>query len=213
MHFDLLLMTSRSGSSMVAEIFVKHGFYWAKDERRNPLVGGQRGRYNSFENQAGKEFLKVNFGTPLGDMITFTDEDANRFKRVVQNEYTTLKPNVWKGAVEFFPIWWRLHEIGAIPSMSVSIIYRNKEAVIESVLAKRQGSGNIDEARRITDKRYDIMEQLAVDYALPLIMTDELIAGDFFSLRQAFDMGGHGLAFEEHLAREVIKPEKWETER
>lgn len=215
MKFHLLLMTSRSGSSMVADIFVRHGFYWAKNENRNPLVGGKKVRYHSFENQAVKDYLKSQFGVPLGDLITYDDTHANQFAALLRNEYQGEKPNVWKGAIEFWPIWLEMFRLGVIYNMQVSIIYRDKEKVIESVLAKRQGRGDENEARRITDKRYELMHDMMSEYAIPAIYTDELIAGKYDSIEEAMSQTQGDLfpRFDPEIARAVINPQKWETDR
>ena len=180
MHFDLLLMTSRSGSSMVAEIIVRHGFHWASPaaQKRNPVVGSNKVRYRSFENQVVKDFNKKNFGTPLGEMITFNDLQADRFEALLQQEYSADIPNVWKGAIEFFPLWLEMEERGIV-KLNPMIVYRSKEKVIDSVLAKRNGKGGLAEATAITDKRYEMMDDFASEYAMPYIETEQLIAGDY----------------------------------
>ena len=205
----LILMTSRSGSSMVADIYRRHGFFWASDESKNPLVG-RKVRYNSFENQVVKKFMKANFGTPLGDMISFDDQQAAAMRELIKHEYAASTMCVWKGAVEFFPIWWELHNRGDIVVKPV-VIWRPMKAVMDSLRAKRQG--NVDEKRlvEITDKRYDVLGGIATDHAFPVIETDELVKGNLGSLRDAFDYYGHN--FDEAIVRETIKPKKWETDR
>lgn len=213
MHFDLLLMTSRSGSSMIADIFVRHGYYWASNEKRNPVVGGKKVRYNSFENQAIKDYNKTAFGTPLGDMITFDDEHVHQFSALLRHEYSADTPNVWKGAVEFFPLWRAMIDGDYVDSMTVSVVYRSFDDVIDSVLAKRNGRGDREEARRITQKRYDIMHRLISDYALSPIFTDEIVEGDFSSLEQAWDADKSGIEFDPTIVRAVVNPNKWKTDR
>lgn len=212
MHFELLLMTSRSGSSMIADIFVRHGLHWATNTSRNPVVGGEKVRYKSFENQVVKNYLKSQFGTPLGDLITYDDKHVSEFAALLKREYIMREghANVWKGAVEFFPLWQALAEEGRI-TIRAHIVYREMSKVIESVLAKRRGRGDENEARRITEKRYEIFGDLATDYAASVILTDQIVAGDFSSLRLAFD--GGPVAFDPAIATAVVDPSKWETER
>ena len=211
MKIVTLLMTSRSGSSMVTDIFVKHNFYWAKDERRNPQVGGRKVKYHSFENQVVKEFNKNQFGTPLGEMISHDDTHLNGFKALIHNEYPDGHFCVWKGAVEFFPLWEDLNNTDPTVEICPCIIWRPMQAVKDSLRAKRQGKVNEAELDRITGARYEIMGRLATDYAFPVIETDKLVAGDLSSIEQAFDY--YGFNFDPEIARSVIKPSKWETER
>lgn len=211
LNITLLLMTSRSGSSMVADIFERHGFRWAKNPKKNPVVG-RRIHYRSFENQTIKLYLKSAFGTPLGDMVTFDDRHVSEFDVVLRREFegTRGAPCFWKGAVEFFPLWNGLAEEGRIKIEPI-VIYRPMEKVIESVLAKRGGRGSLPEARAITKKRYEILHELMSESAYPAVMTDELVSGKLSSIEQAFAEYGHG--FDPAIARAVIDPSKWETDR
>lgn len=198
---------------MVADIFVRHGFYWASEaaQKRNPVVGSNKVRYKSFENQIVKDFNKKAYGTPLGHMITFTDAEANHFETLLRHEYDAEKPNVWKGAIEFFPLWLEMQNRGVITGLNPAIIFRAEEKVVESVMHKRNGRADIKEARAITRRRYDIMNDLAVEYALPFIMTDNLIAGDYRSLREVFWSSTANIEFQESIAYAVIDPAKWEV--
>lgn len=209
-RFVLLLMTSRSGSSMVADIVQRHGYAWARDPKKNPLVGGLV-RYNSFENQTVKKFNKREFGTPLGEMVTYDDGTMRAFQALVKHEYGGLGDRiVWKGAVEFFPMWWGLHETGVIDAQPM-IIWRNAQGVKDSLRAKR--GGRIDEAAldKITAARFDTLGMLASEYAFPVIMTDQLITGDYTSLQQAFEC--YGMPLQGAIVNQTINVSKWETDR
>jgi hypothetical protein len=209
--FVLLFMTSRSGSSMVADIVVRHGFNWAANTKRNPVVG-RKVTYRSFENQNVKGFMKEAFGMPLGDFVTFDDHHVNAFSALVRGEYVLEERNVWKGAVEFFPLWWRLHELGVIDARPM-VILRNKREVIDSVLAKRGGGRPAQQrqAEEITDRRFDALERLAADYAFPVVLTSDIVKGDRSSLRDAF--ASIPYPFDEEIASAVIDASKWEADR
>lgn len=206
----ILLMTSRSGSSMVADIYHRHGFFWARNERQNPVVGGRKVRYRSFENQFVKDFNKTHFGIPLGDFVTYDDQILRAFYEMLRMEYEGQGPAMWKGAVEFFPLFNALAEAG-MWNIKPVIIWRPKLAVMESLRAKRQG--RVDEAKlvQITDKRYEMLGMLASDYAYPVVETDALVKGDRSSIEQAFRHWGHD--YSEDVVLQTIKPGKWETDR
>lgn len=198
---------------MIADIFVQHGFYWAKSPARNPLVGGKRVRYNSFENQTVKAFMRGHFGTPLGDYVTFDDGHEKLFAGLLRDEYGAAEgPCVWKGAVEFWPLWQAMIERGLIQSWNVSVIYRPLDKVVESVLAKRQGRGSEAEARRITEKRYGLLHDL-IGMGFDPIMTDEVVRGNFASIKQAWAEQYHVPPFNAEIAAEVVDPSRWEAER
>ena len=203
---------------MVADIFRQHGFFWARDEKRNPLVGGRKVRYHSFENQVIKDFNRENFGTPLGEMITYNDSQARQFAALVNHEYGgqngELPPStsVWKGAVELFPLWWARNSNGNDNLLiEPCIIWRPMQAVMDSLRAKRHGRVDEDKLLSITQARYDTMGRLASDYAFPVIETDKMVHGDLSSLQQAFDH--YGYVLDQDMANAIIQPSKWETDR
>jgi hypothetical protein len=117
--------------------------------------------------------------------------------------------NVWKGAVEYYPLWQALESEGL--TIQPHIVWRPMDAVKESLAAKRQGRVDYQALDVITQKRYDILSGLAADYAFPVIETDNIVKGDLSSIQQAFEHYNH--TFDPSLAGEVIKPEKWETDR
>ena len=211
--FLLLLMTSRSGSSMVADIVRRHGFYWADEQVRLPRAGGNKIQYPTFEHPEVKKFMRANFGMPEGDMITYDDNHVNAFRAILRMLYQDAQPNVWKGAAEFFPIWHRLAELEEI-EIQPCIVYRPKQKVAESVEAKYTTRGIKvirDDTMRILNARYATLERLASDYAIPLIETEQLVAGDFSSIAQAFET--YGYDFDPSIAEATINPDKWEKER
>lgn len=197
---------------MIADIFVRHGFFWATQPKKNPIVG-RRVPYRSFENQRVKDFLRSEFGIPLGEMVSYDDDQQTRFADLVRAEYPADERNVWKGAVEFFPLWWSLHCAGAIEAFPM-IVLRNKAEVIASVVAKHGGRNSAQklvDAQRITDLRFDILERLATDHAFPVILTSDIIRGDITSLREAFEYIQE--PFETKIAADVVDPAKWEADR
>jgi hypothetical protein len=207
-----LLMTSRSGSSMVADIFARHGFFWARNTDQNPLVGGRKVRYHSFENQYVKSFFRDQFGTPLGDMVTFDDAHVRNFRAVIGTEYGGHDPCMWKGAVEFYPMWQAIDD--AEGRIKPIVIWRPMNAVMDSLRAKRKHlkRGTNEEALlSITSKRYEIMGRLAADYAFPVVETDKIVKGDWSSLEQAFDH--YGFEMDEAVVAATVQPKKWETDR
>lgn len=209
-RFVLLLMTSRSGSSMVADIVRRHGYFWARDEEDNPLVGGRRALYNSFENQTVKTFNKREFGVPLGDMITYDDSTLRAFGALVKHEYGGQEQCVWKGAVEFFPVWWGLHEAGLIDARPM-IIWRSEKGVKDSLRAKRRGRVDEQKLDEITARRFETMGTLASDFAFPVIYTEELIQGLYDSLQQAFEC--YGMTMQGAICNQTIDVSMWERDR
>jgi hypothetical protein len=207
-----ILMTSRSGSSLVADCFVRHGFGWASNPKRNPQVG-RKVIYRSFENQVVKEHLRAEFGMPLGDPVVPDDDQVRDFERLLDEEYSGIAfmngAAVWKGAVEFYPLWKALPDRFEVMPV---VVLRNQADVIESVLAKRGGGrGKEAEARRITAKRFELLEGIASDDAVPVVLPDELIGGKLDSLRQAFEY--YDYSMDENAVRAAIKPEKWKADR
>ena len=204
-----LFMTSRSGSSMVADIFRRHGFFWSRDETANPLVGGRKVRYHSFENQTIKAFNRQAFGTPLGEYITFDDAHLRAFRALLVHEYGKQDRAVWKGAVEFFPLWQAVSP--SWEHVHPCVIWREPAAVMDSLRAKRRGSVDEGKLMKITMARYELLGELAGEYGFPVIETDSLVQGDYSSLKQAFDHWGYQM--DEDIVKQTIQPSKWETDR
>lgn len=217
MNIVCIFMTSRSGSSMVADCFVRHGFRWARDERRNPVVG-RKIVYRSFENQTVKDFLRTEFGVPLGDMVTCDEGQITRFARLVQSEYGPLvsagNSVAWKGAVEFFYLWLAAARLLGFVFEPV-VVLRREADIVSSVLAKRGAGakGKQAEAERITRKRVALLRDIASEYAAPIVDVDEMVAGDYSSFREALQAYGYGHRFDSHIVEQVVDPNKWKADR
>jgi len=216
MKIVLLLMTSRSGSSMIAKMLADHGFYWTSDPTQNPAVGGKKVKYRTFENQIVKKFNKIQFGVPLGNPLTFDDVHANLFEEMVRNEYghcDQQHPRFWKGAAEFFPIWYAISQRESIEIQPV-VIWRPRDKVIESLIAKQASRGLkvfLPDVEMITSLRYEFLSELAAEYAFPVIETEQVVRGDLSTLKAA--MESYGYVLNDELCLKTIDISKWETER
>ena len=182
----LILMTSRSGSSLVAKIFAAHGFD----------TGGQRvftNGYETFENACVNQFMRDNkpaIQLRTGQPCTF-----------VPGIEKCIPPNaVVKTGVEYQTIFKDLDPM-------VITVKRDAWSIAHSLATKRghpeQAEGCIGGIRA----RFKALDLVREKWNGAEINTDEIMAGDFTSVRAAFEH--HGLEYDEAKARACVDPSKW----
>jgi hypothetical protein len=171
-------MQSRSGSSMVAGIFAAHGF-WNGESYDG--VG-----YETYENVQVKDVIRENkHRLTRGEFVEPFDIEFEPER----------EPWFWKGPVEFYPCFQHLDPV-------VILVRRDIEATARSVLA-RHPYGEIEYARKLAIQRHNLMNQ--VDGIN--VYSDELIAGDYSSIKHA--IYACGVDFSRELADQVIQPKLW----
>jgi hypothetical protein len=135
---NIVLMTSRSGSSLVCKILAAHGLTW-QDGNRHPeqLPRGSAAGYPTFEHPGWKAALKKTAPGgkwPLGYLVPVTDE---RLKVMLYAYGSYDGPDFVKSGVEFAALWMALGtEIG----IDVKFIkVRRPVEQIAASLARRSG--------------------------------------------------------------------------
>ena len=154
----VILMQSRSGSSMVAGIFAAHGFWYGESY--------DKAGYPTFENVDVKDAIKAN-----KDKIT-RGEFCQPFDPCFYPEY---EPWFWKGPVEVYPCF---ENFGA----QTILVRRNARANVDALMARHPG-GDRDYARSLYVKRHNLMDEVGgID-----VYSDEIIAGDYTSIKLALN--------------------------
>ena len=190
------MMTSRSGSSMVTEIFVRHGLWVGRTEKEN------RHGYRPFENKDLRTLLQGltwRDATPAR-LRYFRDGRSQRdVRRIIRHNVPPGVRWVYKTGIDS----WRLFE--GYPNAQFVFIKRHVDSVVRSNMEK---SGNPDQKiRPIVEARYALMDALAKERGIPYVYTDDLISGDYTSLKSALEYCG--LTFQPEIADAVIDPGKW----
>ena len=179
-----ILCTSRSGSSMVAGIFVAHGCSCGQTFR---TLG-----YVSYESQIFKKYLKQ-CGHAWKKPRTLPEfiPDLGRAKQVAKD----ANINLVKCSVEFWP------SVKTLKPKLVVKIKRDIDCAARSVSDKRNEKyGHVLPYIR---RRYAMLDHIPG----VTVNTDALVRGDFKEIRDAFDVAG--MKFSQEKALEVINPEMW----
>lgn len=190
----VILTIARSGSSMVAGIFAQHGVW------TGPTLGPSK--YNAkgyFESQGLRDFIRGNY-----DFFSLVENGrlAPRHKGFKKTIGHILNkggyqdgPYLFKHNVLYYPLW---HEF----SPKFVCIRRNIDSVIES--CKRTGYlKNMD----ALEPQIEALDFARDELGAAEVFTDEVLKGDFSSLKSAFSHCG--IELDEQIARDFIDPSLW----
>ena len=184
----LILMTSRSGSSLVAKIFAAHGF--------NP--GGERVHscgYETFENAAVNQWIRDH--KPELKLTT------GKFCDFVPGIESCIPDNgVVKIGVEYLTLFEHLNP-------KVITVKRDVESIAKSLATKR---GHPDQAAGCIPGimlRFKALDRARAKWNGAEINTDEIIAGDFSKVEAAFNH--HELHYNEAKAWACVDRDNWHT--
>jgi hypothetical protein len=182
----LILMTSRSGSSLVAKIFAAHGFD----------TGGKRVHscgYETFENAAVNQWIRDH--KPLLKLTT------GEFCDFVPGIGTCIPDSgVVKIGVEYLTLFEQLDPM-------VITVKRNAGAVAKSLATKRGHPEQADGCYPSILLRYRALDLARERWNGAEINTDEIMAGDLTKVEAAF--GHFGLDWDEAKTLACIDPDKW----
>jgi len=181
----LILMTSRSGSSLVAKIFAAHGF--DAGEEKVFSCG-----YETFENAAVNRWIDKT----KPKMRKSTGVPCQYIPGV---EELVTENSLVKTAMEYAGVFENLQP-------KIVLVKRNVESIIASVTAKR-GEGKKRISASSIQMRMLGMERMRQEKGGAWVDTDALVAGDMSSIRAAFEY--HGIAFDEDKARACVERDKW----
>ena len=191
----MLWITSRSRSSMVSNIFIKHGVWWGKTvATQNWRENGKHHSYVSYENQNIKALMKkyklshwkkVHM-TPVFHVDGFITDLA----KIVPKDQTWMM----KTGVEYFNAFKELNPYNIY-------IKRSPEGVAKSLSTKRPDATYKD-AYEAAVWRFNYMDQLQEQHGGISVNTDDIIKDDFTQMQQAIEYCG--LEWSEEAAREAI---------
>lgn len=189
----LLLMQSRSGSSLVASIFAAHGYDTKNTDEENQFG------YKDFEHLPAKKWLysrKKKIGYTGGE-----------FCQPMQGIESVITPNdCVKIGVEYWPCFQHL-------DAKVFCIRRDPEQIAKSLSEKRDNRSRKlqpdDKMREMVHRRVEMLNQARDESGGADIFVEHIVAGDFGQLRAAFDY--HGLEFNEEKARGCVDRGKFKT--
>jgi hypothetical protein len=192
----MLFCSPRGGSSLVAGVFVRHGFWTGK------TYGGRDGRgsggYVNHENAAIKEFMKKVFPLDAGN---HAHEDLPGKAAALRSfcERAVHRSHLWmfKGPSEYyFPI------TTAFPDAVTVMVFRDPVQAVEAHV-RRNGEKVRDIATRVVRKRYAFMEERVKEGAFR-VDCERIVDGDLEQIVPVLDC--YGIELDHRKAMDGISP-------
>ena len=155
---NVVLMTSRSGSSLVCKILAAHGLKW-QDGSDNPSQSGSgdAAGYPTFEHPGWKATLKsttTNGKWPLGYLVPNSDERFEIMERYYAN---TPSVDFVKSGVEFAALWMALADNVGF-DINFTLVRRPVEQIAASLA--RRGIGDAALGAEVARRRFKLMDMI-----------------------------------------------------
>ncbi len=182
----LILMTARSGSSLVASIFAAHGF-----DTGDTSVWSCG--YETFENECVNQWIRDH----KPELPLITGQSCQYIPGIEE----CIPPNgCVKIAVEYLGLFEKL-------DLKLITVKRDVNSIARSVADKRGEPGTADSIVPGMCTRMAGLDRACKKWNGAEINTDQIMAGDFSGVRAAFEH--HGLVFDEDKARACVDGAKW----
>lgn len=198
-HFDVpvvLFCSPRGGSSLVAGVFVRHGFWVGR------TFGGPDGRgtggYVNHENAQIKQFMKDHWPLEAGNHFAdATRADLRGFcRKVIPRDQEWL----FKGPSEYYAVW-RHH----FPQMRAVFVFRDEKQAVEAHV-RRRGEKVRQAASEIVSQRYRFMEaMLRADPLSYRVDADSVVDGELGQFLPV--LAEYGIELDHRKAMEGISPQ------
>lgn len=198
----LILAMPRSGSSMTAGIFAQHGVWTGRCRGPDPKINAK----GFFENSAIKHALIRRYGKlTLARRETAFEREPdvdldphfrNDVESILLAEGYAGGPWLFKFSALYWPAF------AAFDPIYVGV---RREGVVEANLTRQEMFGTPDRERV---ERMVALHDAAIDETgCPVVMTDDVVAGDFSSLERAF---AHcEIDFDPSIALDFVDPDLW----
>jgi len=181
----IILAMPRSGSSMTAGLFAKHGVWVGPYE-----PGNDRNAKGYFESRPFKKALIDNCGKLVvaGKMAPQVEGWREIAEHILRQNGYTGGPWMVKHSAMYYPVWHEFRPKFVCVRRSDSGVKASEKATgmtadIEAHKAALDASGGVD------------------------VFTDELVSGDYSSLERAFSHCG--VEFDPAIADDFIDPSLW----
>lgn len=201
----LILCSPRTGSSMVAQVFWRHGCWVDRDSIEYSNVFG----YTSYENRYIKDIARrqwAEYHEGRQKVFGVAMQPAERhIEAVAAAVDSQVKGDPWlfKTSVEMYPLFLQFQP-------RIVLVRRNEDAAVASMAAKQAERGTVPdrgEIRAIHRRRMDLMARIEREHGAAWVDTDEMIAGDYGAIEAAVNYCG--LEYDERLVEQSIDAGKW----
>lgn len=193
----VLFCSPRGGSSLVAGVFARHGFW------TGATFGGPDGRgsggYVNHENARIKRFMKEMFPLDAGNHKSDL-EQADHLKHFCDKMVPDDQPWMFKGPSEYyFPF------DAAFPKMVPVMVFRNPEQAVMAHV-RRYGERVRKDATRIVGQRYRFMNGVLMNRRDAYrVDADRIVQGDVSQIEPV--LAEYGIELDYHRAMEGISPD------
>lgn len=192
----LIMAMPRSGSSMVAGIFAKHGVWTG-----TTWPGDQNNAKGHFENVPIRNVLKEMYGP-----IPMTGDPAGGIEgwwewalQLIRHDGYDDGPWLFKGNVLYWPIW---DQSGFSPRWIT--VHRS----LDAILASGRATGFFrDPDPKAVKSQVDALRFLRENRDAVEVDSDAVIAGDYSTLERA--LASAGIEMDEGIVSEFVNPELW----
>jgi len=194
----VILAPPRSGSSVITSIFAGHGLSLGRADSVNSYG------YRTFENKEIRQSINhITHMVGPADKAFTSGHGPNHVKSIFER---LIPRGDW--CFKAGPQYWDVIR-DAFPDAKGVLIYRNPESII--IQSHRDKTGKLEsDVRWWVDQFVDKMARIHDEFRFPYIYTDEVMAGDYSSLRDAMDYCG--LEFDPAIADKRIDKKQWHYE-
>jgi len=199
-HFDrpvVLFCSPRGGSSLVAGVFVRHGFWVGKTFGGADGVGS--GGYVNHENAAIKQFIKDNWKLDAGNHYA-----SGALSGALRDFCGQVVPQgqnwLYKGPSEYYALW--RHNF---PRMRAVFVFRDAKQAVEAHV-RRRGEKVRQIATEVVSQRYSFMDaMLKADPLSWRVDADRVVNGDIEQFAPV--LAEYTIDLDHRLAMEGISPQ------
>jgi hypothetical protein len=190
----ILFCSPRGGSSVVAGVFVTHG--WWVGETYTGIS-----RYKCHENVAIKKFCKKHYKLDAG--VPEPNPQKANLRRMISREVPEDADWMFKGPAEYYPIFQHW-----FPRMNAVMIFREFTQAVEGAV-RVNGEAARAGAERIIRARYDYMEELLKQPRTWRVDADDVVRGDLSQIERVMNWYNVDLDYQQGIS--LIDPKKFHT--
>lgn len=190
-----LFCSPRGGSSLVAGVFVRHGFWTGR------TFGGPDGRgtggYVNHENAQIKQFMKDNW--PLDAGNHWSQPTRADLRGFCQKAVPALHHWMFKGPSEYYGVWRHY-----FPFMRAVMVFRDEKQAVEAHV-RRRGEKVRETASQIVRARYEFMDaMLEADPLAWRVDAERVVDGDLGQVAPV--LAEYGIDLDHRKAMDGINP-------
>lgn len=196
----IILMQSRTASSLVAATFRAHGWQSNAEKVRSQTNSGG---YVTHENLTIRKHLVGQYGTAMPNPLPPLAAPDSKLQQIVMGQFGTWPPWLWKGDAYYFEAFKASFEDLAIVYVKRFIPDAIASSLDMRTLPKAMYAKKADELASFLRTKYDYMVDLEIEHGGKVVYTTDVLKGRFDTLRNAIEYAGRD--WDEDLVRQVME--------